>query len=147
MFKQGTEQARLAVTPAAGSVIMPGLSYGNAVFETYSIDVRSDPSDAGTSISTASFITQFDDNNNCYLTGTSGMLSFAHSESQSSSLSGPPSRRMTKGSIYDAAGRPDSERLRAGDRKTPLQKVSQAFRERPLGPGRPPPQLTRRLGR
>ena len=81
MFKQGTEQARLAVTPAAGSVIMPGLSYGNAIFETYSIDLRSDASDAGTSIGTAPFITQFDDNNNCYLTVTSGLLSFAYSES------------------------------------------------------------------
>ena len=81
VFEQGTEQAGLAVSPAAGSVIMPGLNYGNAVFETYSIDVRSDPSDAGTSISTASFITQFDDNNNCYLTVTSGLLSFAYSES------------------------------------------------------------------
>ena len=90
VFEQGTEQAGLAVSPAAGSVIMPGLNYGNAVFETYSIDVRSDPSDAGTSIGTASVITQFDDNNNRYLTDTSGLLSFAYSESYSSNLDGPP---------------------------------------------------------
>ena len=90
VFEQGTEQAGLAVSPAAGSVIMPGLNYGNAVFETYSIDVRSDPSDAGTSIGTASVITEFDDNNNRYLTDTSGLLSFAYSESYSSNLDGPP---------------------------------------------------------
>ena len=90
VFEQGTEQAGLAVSPAAGSVIMPGLNYGNAVFETYSIDVRSDPSDAGTSIGTASVITEFDDSNNRYLTDTSGLLSFAYSESYSSNLDSPP---------------------------------------------------------
>ena len=90
VFEQGTEQAGLAVAPAAGSVIMPGLNYGNAVFETYSIDVRSDPSDAGTSIGTASVITQLDNNDNRYLTDTSGLLSFAYSESYSSDLDRPP---------------------------------------------------------
>ena len=59
VFEQGTEQGGQRLQPSAGSVIMPqgspgGNSYGNAVFETYTIDIRSDPSDAGTSIGKAS---------------------------------------------------------------------------------------------
>ncbi len=90
VFEEGTEQGGQDLQPAEGSVIMPGLNYGYAVFETYTIDVRSDPSDAGTSIGTASVITQIDDNDNRYLTDTSGLLSFTYSESYSSNLSSPP---------------------------------------------------------
>jgi hypothetical protein len=90
VFEQGTEQGGQDLQPAAGSVIMPGLNYGYAVFETYTIDVRRDPSDAGTSIGTASVITQIDDNDNRYLIDTSGLLSFNYSESYSSNISDPP---------------------------------------------------------
>ena len=86
MFEQGTEPGGQDLQPAVDSVIMPGLNYGYAVFKTYTIDVRSDPSDAGTSIGTASVITQLDDNNNRYLTDNSGLLSFAYSESYSNQL-------------------------------------------------------------
>jgi autotransporter-associated beta strand protein len=90
VFEEGTEQGGQDLQPAAGSVIMPGLNYGYAVFETYTIDVRRDPSDAGTSIGTASVITQIDDNDNRYLSDTSGLLSFNYSESYSSNISDPP---------------------------------------------------------
>lgn len=95
VFEEGTEQGGQDLQPAAGSVIMPngspeGNNYGNAIFETYTIDVRTDPSDASTSIGTASVITQFDAENNRYLTDTSGLLSFNYSESYSRKITYVP---------------------------------------------------------
>lgn len=94
VFEQGTEQGGQKLQPSAGSVIMPqgspgGNAYGNAVFGTYTIDIRSDPSDAGTSIGKAS-VTSAKVGDNWGLTDSTGLLKFTWSDSYSSSPSYKP---------------------------------------------------------
>jgi len=90
VFIAGTEQGGQDLQPAEGGVIMPGFNYGNSIFDTYTIDVRRDPSDATTSIGSASVVTAVDADGNRYLTDTNGLLSFAYSESYSSNITYAP---------------------------------------------------------
>ena len=54
VFQDGTQQGVQTLQPAEGSVLTPnGGSYAYSIFETYSIDVRTNPGDSTTSIGTS----------------------------------------------------------------------------------------------
>lgn len=90
VFTEGTEQAGQSLQPSEGAVILPGMNYGNSVFETYMIDVRSDAGDAATSIGTASVITVHPSGGDPYLSDQNGLLKFEWSESYSSDVTYKP---------------------------------------------------------
>ncbi len=85
VFTEGTEQARRTLAPVEASVIMPGFNYNYSVFETYVVDVSSDPSDPSTSIGTAAFSVQGDVGSQ-WLVDSNNLLSFQWCEGYSQDL-------------------------------------------------------------
>ena len=81
VFTEGTAQnGRLG--PSEGTTVAPGLNSPFSIFTTYSVDVRSDASDAGTSIGTASVSTVA--NSAGYNPAdSSGLLTFTYDEEYS----------------------------------------------------------------
>jgi hypothetical protein len=91
VFVDGTQQGVQTLQPAEGSVLTPnGGSYAYSIFDTYSIDVRTNPVDSNTSIGTAAVETRVDSNGNRYLYDTTGLLNFNFSADDSSNLGYAP---------------------------------------------------------
>ena len=91
VFLDGTQQGGQDLQPAQPSVLTPnGGSYGYSIFDTYSIDVRTDSGDSTTSIGTAAVETRVDSNGNRYLYDTTGLLNFNYSADDSSNLNYAP---------------------------------------------------------
>ncbi len=90
VFNEGTKQGGQTVQPPSGTTIWPGGNYGYSIFETYTIDVRRDPNNAGSSIGIATVENRVDNSGNRYLYDTQGILNFNYSASDSSNLSYKP---------------------------------------------------------
>ncbi|MGA0039560.1 MAG: LamG-like jellyroll fold domain-containing protein, partial [Pirellulales bacterium] len=89
VFVEGTEQAGRTLAPVEASVIRPGFNYNYSVFETYVVDVRSDPSDASTSIGTASVSVQGDVGSQ-WLVDSNNLLNFQWDIGYSQNLNDSP---------------------------------------------------------